>query len=104
MTLQALLGKRGQEFYYVAILTKGDLNIITNVKLSNTKNILKVPIETIGKWLEVELELEEKSYFRSGFLTIENFEKSELFLCEDISKMNDNDTISFEIVKDKIIA
>ncbi len=67
MTLQALLGKRGQEFYYVAILTKGDLNIISNVKLSNTKNILKVPIETIGKWIEVELELEEKLILGVGF-------------------------------------
>lgn len=102
MTIQALRGIRGEEIYYVAVFTKSDLiNTITNIKLSNNKNTLKVPYNTEGKWNEVELELDEKSYFRSGFLTIENIEKSELLLCDDISILNDNDSISLEIIKDK---
>jgi hypothetical protein len=99
--VQALKGIRGLEIYYVAVFIKSDLSNIANVKSSENKNVLKVPFETEGKWNEVELELDEKSYFRSGFLTIENFEKSELLLCDDISKMNDDDTISVEIIKER---
>ncbi|AXH16484.1 hypothetical protein CP985_14100 [Malaciobacter mytili LMG 24559] len=101
MVIQALRGVKGTEIFYVAVFAKSDLNNISNIELVGNKNILKVPFETEGKWNEVELELDEKSYFRSGFLTIENFEKSELLLCDDISKMNDNDTISVEIIKER---
>lgn len=101
MTIQALLGSKGEDKFYTAVLKKSELKDIKNISIG-PKNILKLNSKTKCSWVCVELEMYDESYFRTGFLEISDFNEATLYLSDDISSLNDDDTITIEITREKI--
>jgi hypothetical protein len=92
MNFQAMKIVQGKKISYIIRMKKKDFDkfkeICKNEKSNNTTLYIKN-----AKWIEVELDLENESYFGIGFLSFEPEEEMIISFPKKIEKLNDEDII-----------
>lgn len=116
LRLQALIGtrnlkdnKKSADIFYTVLVPLSKIREFT-IAEDNSKyqhNTLELPKKADREevnWIEVEMELEEKEYFQSGFITLsaDALKEATLYLVDkEVMNKIDQEMITIEITKDK---